>query len=373
MKQISGNSLETLKKCLSFLKDNNHEGFDAEVKKLGNLSAMVQKDWLLESPKIGNFLYSPLAKNKVEINVFSVIISAFANSEKISSPDLLKFIVLADCIDPLGPAFIAHGKKAPVLKTNFEMMMSIDRLHLDRFLRQAKSAGMIDGRKEQYEAILDKVVHSQLSDSDKCTLDRLGRKAIWKNLLICAFNDILPSESLMRSSNPSNPSNPSNGTEGQGHASLKFSYPWKMPPVSLTDDLQSSSVKGRLTPMEVGIPLLAFAATTNGASILVSSFLAKGHEVNQSNPDNKITALHIAAWRGDIKCAYCLLAAGANMDAKDSMGRTPTQYLELQKGESEDKKIKTMQEFKALFDSKRALNEIDNLMNTLTNSAKSEI
>jgi ankyrin repeat protein len=85
--------------------------------------------------------------------------------------------------------------------------------------------------------------------------------------------------------------------------------------------LSQQDTRKPLGQHELGFGLRAAAGQGNGA--LVDLLLANGGDPNWWEGHDERTALHAAARRGDLEVVRLLLAAGANVSAKDREGRTP--------------------------------------------------
>jgi ankyrin repeat protein len=84
-------------------------------------------------------------------------------------------------------------------------------------------------------------------------------------------------------------------------------------------DVNLNAIRG--TPLHRAIYGLANAKDIKVE--IVKKLLAKGADVNTKEPQRGRTPLHIAALRGRLKAAELLIAAGADLNAKDNGGRTP--------------------------------------------------
>lgn len=82
-------------------------------------------------------------------------------------------------------------------------------------------------------------------------------------------------------------------------------------------------------------PLLHTAAMANfydGVYVLLTEFKVKVDErdvINHVCGGGDLTALHIAAWEGNVAIAQLLIHHGANVRLKDSWGRTPLHYASI--------------------------------------------
>lgn len=63
-----------------------------------------------------------------------------------------------------------------------------------------------------------------------------------------------------------------------------------------------------------------------GKAASVASLLEQGAEVNVLTGESALTALHLAAFKGDLPTLTLLLEFGAKIDAEDSLGRTPLHW-----------------------------------------------
>ena len=66
-----------------------------------------------------------------------------------------------------------------------------------------------------------------------------------------------------------------------------------------------------------------FVPATSGDADMARSMIRRGLDVNQSEPQSKITPLHIAAGLGKTDVARLLIENGANINARDINGMTP--------------------------------------------------
>ena len=294
------------------------------------------------------------------MSFFTAIVSAMlhANHSLTSAHSrkgiLQKFIDTAEVIDPLAPAFIIRKKKSSKVKSHFELLLWAHEAPIANFMDRASHAGLVKGRQASYQSLLDHQITTHLLPrEDIYAVD----EAVWSKILVCAVHGISPSQAVL-----DRPLRLTHLTP----APMKHCFPLDEKSIGIVKRLASNSRPGAV----IGLPVMAHAAATKGAAEFMVQLLAHGHDVNESNPANGVTPLHVAAVRGNIEAARHLLAAGADLEAKDRLGRTPAQWIELDEKKDADAVRQAGAEFQALADASQAMRAIDAVLKGAANNAQ---